>query len=735
MNYLETVFSLLFTASVASTVILLLLLLIRKLFQKHLKPRVVQILWFLVLVKLLVPIAPQSPISLFNVLPQTFPMEWNSDQKSKQPTHLSEDGSNTEIQSNDADVQKQLPELTPNRADEPGPSSVTRSSQDHSPGTTNELTWLSISALVWLVGLLCLGGYYLFSTLIFRKRVGNALKIEDTKVLNVLEACKRKLNIKRRIYAYETSHLRSPCLYGLWKPKIYLPEDIGTIADSNQLKHILMHELIHYKRKDLWFNSLWALSVGMHWYNPLVWLSVRKMKADQEVACDASVLEALGEREALSYGMTLLMLSRSFSQQPSPRINLSHFGNNKYEAKRRMMMIAKFRKGSYKLSVAATLLIIVLSAILLTNASDAGRGAKLDIAAPSVNSGLNLYPTYNDRFRWFHSLDRALDFPKYNYKVPDYLPEGYQLEDILYSKNVTNINDTDPIIDVVSVTFVSNFGKKNEQTIEVKASKGKGNLLEEGELRGAPYSQIPPNPNKPLEYRQEAVTIGNVKGTLFTDMRRDKKRPETGKSFYWQDDNVWYAIDYYSEYMSQEDLTKMVQSFVMPKEVQHVRYDGAGNSFPLYDEKDLLAAKNILGFKVKIPLELPGLKLSGSVLLRAGDQNTMYGFRQATDALWTTYRAPYDSSTYDTSDYFSLYQSNEPLFDASLLSLTRTLEMDGVEISAYEDKNHVYLSSDKEIKLPYYLWKQDDIYYTVVFWGMDKQPEDNLKAMISSPTQ
>lgn len=730
MKYLETAFTLLFTASVASTVILLLLLIIRKLFQKHLKPRVVYILWFLVLIKLLVPLAPQSPVSLFNVLPQMFPMERNSDQKSIQPTHQSENGSSTEIQNNETDAKNQLPELTPNPAEELGSSFVTRSSQDHSTGITNGLTWLSIGSLVWLVGLLCLGGYYLLSALIFRRRVGNSLQIENTKVLNVLEACKRKLNIKKRIYAYETSHLRSPCLYGLWKPRIYFPEDVSTIADSNQLTHILMHELIHYKRKDLWFNSLWALSVGMHWYNPLVWLSVRKMKADQEVACDARVLETLGEREALPYGKTLLMLSRSFSQQPPPGINLSHFGDSKYEAKRRMMMIAKFKEGSYKLSAAAILLVIVLGAILLTNASDAGKDTRLDMAEPSVNTGLNLYPTYNDRFRWFHSIDRALDFPKYNYKVPDYLPEGYQLEDILYFKNVTNIHDTDPIIDGVSVTFVPNFGQKNEQTIEVKASKGKGNLVEEGELQGAPYSQIPPNPNKPLEYRQEAVTVGNVKGTLFTEMRRDKKRPETGRSFYWQDDHVWYAINYYSEYMSQEDLTKMVQSFVMPKEVQHVRYDGAGNSFPLYDEKDLLAAKDILGFKVKIPQELPEHKLSGSVLLRAGDQNTRYGFRPAADALWTTYHGPSDSST-----GVSLYQSKEPLFDASQLSLTRTLEVDGVEVSAYEDKNHVYLSSDNNLKLPYYLWNQNDIYYSAVFWGMDKLPEDSLKAMISAPLQ
>ncbi|GIO70322.1 M56 family metallopeptidase [Paenibacillus cookii] len=736
MKYLETAFSLLFNASVASTVILLLLLLTRKLFQKHLKPRFVHILWFLVLMKLLVPIAPQSPVSLFNVLPQTFPMEWDSGQTSKQPTHLSENSSNPEIQSNDADVQKQLPELTLNRADEPISSVVSRSSQDHSPENTDRLTWLSIVSLVWLAGFLCLGGFYLFSVLIFRKKVGNSLKIEDAEVLSVLEACKRKLNIKKPIYAYETSYLRSPCLYGLWKPRVYLPEDICTIADPNQLTHILMHELVHYKRKDLWFNSLWALSVGMHWYNPLVWLSVRKMKADQEVACDSKVLETLGEREDLPYGRTLLMLSRSFSQQPPPGINLSHFGDSKYEAKRRMMMITKFKKGSYKLSAAAILLFVVLSVILLTNASDDGKGNESDTVAQAANPGLNLYPIYNDYFRWFHSLDRALDYPKYDYKVPDYLPDGYQLEEVLYHKDGTPSD----LIDVVTITFVSNFGKKDEQRIEVSASKGKGNLLDHGLLRGAPYHQ---GANKTIEYRQEAVTIGNVKGTLFTDMRRDKKRPETGKSFYWQDGSVWYAIDYYSEHMSQEDLTKMVQSFVMPKEVRHVRYDGAGNSFPLYDEKDLLAAEDILGFKVKIPLELPdtGLKLIGSRLLRAGDQNTGYYFRQAVNALWTDYRAPYDSSIYDINDTFSLYQSKEPLFDTSKLSLTRKLEIHGIEISAYEDKSHVYFppiysnSKSKEINLPYYLWKQDDIYYTAVFWGMDKYQEDNLKAMISAPVQ
>ncbi|QQZ62523.1 hypothetical protein JI735_08055 [Paenibacillus sonchi] len=73
------------------------------------------------------------------------------------------------------------------------------------------------------------------------------------------------------------------------------------------------------------------------------------MKADQEVACDAGVLDVLGARESSSYGMTLLMLSRLFSQKPVPGVTLTHFWEHKNERKRRVMMITRFKRGSYKL--------------------------------------------------------------------------------------------------------------------------------------------------------------------------------------------------------------------------------------------------------------------------------------------------------------------------------------------------------------------------------------------------
>lgn len=138
------------------------------------------------------------------------------------------------------------------------------------------LSGLAVSTLVWLGGLLFFASYSLFFTLKFRSRVGTSRQSDNPEVLSVLAACLEKLGIRQTIPVYETSSLRSPCLYGLMKPRIYLPEDIVAIADTRQLTHILLHELTHYQRKDLWFNSLWTLAVWLHWYNPLVWLAMKK---------------------------------------------------------------------------------------------------------------------------------------------------------------------------------------------------------------------------------------------------------------------------------------------------------------------------------------------------------------------------------------------------------------------------------------------------------------------------
>jgi bla regulator protein BlaR1 len=755
MIVMRTMFSLIFNASLASTVIVLLLLFIRKLFHLRLMPRFIHVLWFLVLIKLLVPIGPSSSISLFNLVPQTIADKWTSAQshpadnsgtmkqrKDNQPLSpvTFESGYETKGTLQQHAEENLPPALSASGLEDPASIGETPLSP------TGEEKWgwsniLKIGLFIWLGGLVLLGIYYLVVTLRFRKQLRFSRLINNEEVLSVLKACSEQLGIKQIIPVYEMNGFHSPCIYGMIKPRIYLPEDIVVIADSRQLTHVLLHELAHYKRKDLWFNSIWTLAVWLHWFNPLVWLARQKMASDREVACDAVVLEVLGERESSSYAMTLLMLSRLFSRSSSPRVNLSYFFNNKNETKRRVTMITKFKQGSYRLSATAILLILVLSAVLLTNANVESNAPRVvDSKEENTVSSFQI-----DRgipsFKWFNNLNRALAFSKFDFNVPDYLPEGYHLKNVDLNENFSKANKAD-LIELVSITFVSNFGQKDEQNIEIYASKGNGTLLEHHLLWGAAYSQ---EPGRAPSYQKEDLTLDDMKGVMYTTTKsKYKQKPETAKSFVWQENGVTYSINYYSDDLSQEELAKVVQSFALPDQVQFVNYKGEGNSFPLYDETDLQEAKNIVGFPVKFPFDISdyGLKLSDSVMQQADDQNTGFSIRPDTDALMNTYRVPYNSSIYEINDNLVFYQSKAPIVDVNKLSFTRKFEINGIEISAYADNDHIYLepihSDNNQLKFKtqtYYVWKQDGIYYTAFFLGVDKHQEENLKALVLVPVE
>ncbi|QAY65844.1 M56 family metallopeptidase [Paenibacillus protaetiae] len=737
MIFMKTMFSLILHASLASAVIILLLLCVRKLFHLRLTPRLFHALWFLVLIKLLVPVGPSSSISLFNLVPETIADNWATNyshlaynfgsmkQGEDNDSLLSfpfESGYETNVTLQQGAEESPPPDLSTSRSEVP--VSVHSAHLAHTGEVKQGWTVvLAIGLFIWLGGLVILAIYYLIVTLRFRKQVSFSRLINSEEVLSVHQACSEKLGIRQTIPVYETSCLRSPCIYGMTKPKIYLPEDMVIIADSLQLTHILMHELAHYKRKDLWFNSFWTLAVWLHWFNPLVWLARRKMASDREIACDAVVLEVLGEREASSYGMTLLMLSRLFSRSSSPRVNLSYFFNNKNEMKRRVTMIAKFKQGSYRLSAIAILLILVLGAVVLTNGNVESNAPQ---AAGSKQT--NTVSSFQiDRLipssKWFNNLDRALDFSTFDFKVPDYLPEGYHLKNVELNENFSKRNKAD-LIEFVTINFVSDFGQADERNIVVYASKGKGTLLEHNLLWGASYSQ---EPDHAPSYKQEDLIVGDVNGVMYTDkMPRYKQKPATAKSFVWQDNDVTYSINYFSDDLSQGELAPIVRSYALPDQVQHVDYKGEGNSFPLYDETDLRAAKTILGFPVKFPFDIPdyGLKLFDSLMLQAGDQNTEFPIRPDSDTLWSSYRVPYDSAVYEVNDYVSLYQSKAPVVDTKKLSLLRKLEINGIEIFAYADNDHIYSepihSDTNKLKFKtqtYYLWQQDGIYYTAFFLG------------------
>ncbi|MCL2187940.1 MAG: M56 family metallopeptidase [Defluviitaleaceae bacterium] len=149
-------------------------------------------------------------------------------------------------------------------------------------------SWWQISFAVWLAGMLLFVLYqgirhYRFVKMAYRWREN----IINGQVLSIFESLKSEMGITKRICIYVCPLVGSPMLIGIFNPKILLPT---TELTEDELQFILKHELVHYKRKDLLYKFLVLFAMAMHWFNPIVYLSVKAINILCETSCDTEVV-------------------------------------------------------------------------------------------------------------------------------------------------------------------------------------------------------------------------------------------------------------------------------------------------------------------------------------------------------------------------------------------------------------------------------------------------------------
>jgi len=172
-------------------------------------------------------------------------------------------------------------------------------------------------------------------------KAGNK-EVSDIKILNLLSDCEEKLHIKARVELSYNSLLASPIMIGFFRPRIILP---AYELDGKELSYIFMHELVHYKQRDMFYKWLIQIVVCAHWFNPFVYLLEKEVNKSCELSCDEKVITMLEDSARREYGDTLISFLKSNNLYKSSLASVT-LTEGAEQIKERLGAIMKFKKKS-----------------------------------------------------------------------------------------------------------------------------------------------------------------------------------------------------------------------------------------------------------------------------------------------------------------------------------------------------------------------------------------------------
>ena len=245
----------------------------------------------------------------------------------------------------------------------------------------------------------------------------SALPLQNEELNALYIECLNEVNSKHTIPIYSTAFLKSPVLAGFLHPRIYLPIHLisdfnaGTIS-STDIRYMLLHELQHYKHKDILIGYLINTVNVFYWFNPLIWYFLKRIRQERELACDSAVLQLLKETEYKSYGNTLINFAETIALSPFP-LTMGISGNIK-QLKGRILNIASFHQPTFKQKIRGYLICIFVSTIIIgcipilsAYASDQ-TGYHFDTTEKNITQ-LNLSSNFGDYTGSFVLYDQSAD--------------------------------------------------------------------------------------------------------------------------------------------------------------------------------------------------------------------------------------------------------------------------------------------------------------------------------------
>ena len=235
----------------------------------------------------------------------------------------------------------------------------------------------NIYSVLWLAGMAALLVHALVSAGKLKKKLATAILLRD--------------NI------YESEFVDSPFVFGVIKPKIYLPMhmDEGTAA------YVIAHEHAHLARRDHWWKVLGYLVLALHWFNPLVWVAYILFCRDIELACDEKVVKGLDGAARADYSQALLSCAA-----PKRAVAACPLAFGEGNIKTRVKSALHYKKPAFWVAAVAVLAVVIVAVCFLTNPKSE-RGSLVwaqKLNAADVAS-IELYVPAEGKARQYKKLD------------------------------------------------------------------------------------------------------------------------------------------------------------------------------------------------------------------------------------------------------------------------------------------------------------------------------------------
>jgi len=226
------------------------------------------------------------------------------------------------------------------------------------------ISWQGIVLLVWLAGVTTMTLLLIQRTFSVRGLIAQSTEV-SAEMLTVLQQGRQQIKVSGRVALRLSPFASSPSVCGLFRPIILLPHGLADKLNSQHLRSIILHELAHIKRGDLWVSLCQTILQIIYVYNPLLWVANARIRKIREAAVDETVLVAMGD-DAGDYPRTLLDVSRlSFSR---PALSLRLIGvveSKKALAERIRHMAGRPFPKTAKLGIIGLLGVVVMAAVLL----------------------------------------------------------------------------------------------------------------------------------------------------------------------------------------------------------------------------------------------------------------------------------------------------------------------------------------------------------------------------------